>query len=75
MVKPVVLYGSEVWGLARNFNPSRIDNEFGLEKHLLNYYKSEDLQLIQCRQILGVPKKCTNMEYMVKQVPTHCILI
>ena len=59
-VKPVLLYGSEIWG---TFHPNKLKNEQSFYK-LCNEFTIEKLNIKACKFILGVNKRSTNAAVM-----------
>ena len=55
-VKPVILYGSEIWG---TFNTNKFNTD-GSFYNLCNDFILEKLNIKACRFILGLNKRCTN---------------
>ena len=56
-IKPIVLYGCEIWGML-NLTPKRKDmNLFEIYKE----WEPDKLNLKFCKYILGVTKNCTNL--------------
>ena len=61
MVRPILLYGSDIWGIKHTLSKRNIDHNFGLEKYLLKGYKIEDLNMLSCRQLLGIHKRSSKI--------------
>jgi hypothetical protein len=59
-VKPVLLYGAEVWGLNNPPSRQRKNKEFVLEQHFTSQ-KIEDLNIKMCRHFLGLHKRSTKL--------------
>ena len=70
-VKPILLYGCEVWGTS-NLNSASIRNEtmFKVEKSFENF-QSEKLAMKFYKYILGTHKKTTNLPIMGDLGRTH----
>jgi hypothetical protein len=62
LIKPICLYGSEIWG-ADNLSSTKFSKDGGFETA---YYKHpiEKLQIHFCKSILGVTKKASNAAIM-----------
>ena len=58
MVKPVCLYGSEVWGA---YNINKLDQQGTLKSIINDNLEYEKLHLKFCKNILGFHKKSTNI--------------
>ena len=63
-VKPVLLYGSEIWG-ALNPSSPRLRNDASLEKIYQNI-DPDKLNTKLCKFTLGVNKKAQTLPYMQK---------
>ena len=74
-IKPVLLYGSEIWG---KFNPhsSRFRNGISID-NIYNLSEPDKLHLKFCKFILGVHKKSSNFAVMSElgRVPYYINII
>lgn len=59
-VKPVLLYGSEIWGV---FNPNKVKNEQSFYK-FCNDFLMEKVNIKASKFILGLGRKCTTAAVM-----------
>ena len=64
-VKPVLLYGSEIWG-ALNPSSPRLRNDVSLDKILISDIDPDKLNTKFCKFTLGVNKKAQTLPYMQK---------
>ena len=61
LVKPICLYGSEIWGAEKHINPKKLDPIENIFEKFIDKQPAEKLDISFCKFILGLHSKACNM--------------